>query len=231
MALQKLSDRISYLPPQLDRERPMLAHIRGDRYCLAVDAGYSAKHVAEFYAALDGAGLPRPSFTALTHWHCDHSFGLHAADGVSIACSRSNARLREHALKSRSPGYRDYMVSRDEYFALEYPEDEPVTVVPACLEFESTLRLDLGGVTAELFLTESPHGPDSVCIFVPEERVLFLGDAIYGDPDRGWSFDAERIRALIAAIEATDCDIAVPAHARPHGRDSILRHLRRRLGE
>ena len=73
MELVKLTERICYLPDDPMRERPLLAHIRGERFSLAIDAGYSAEHLAIFYSALDAAGLPGPDFTALTHWHCDHS--------------------------------------------------------------------------------------------------------------------------------------------------------------
>ena len=68
----------------------MLGYIRGERYSLAVDAGNSRRHVEKFYAALDAAELRRPDFTVLTHWHWDHTFGLHAVDGAAIACEATN---------------------------------------------------------------------------------------------------------------------------------------------
>lgn len=229
MPLQKFSDHICFLPTQPKLERPLLAYIRGDRLSLAVDAGYSVRHLSEFYSGLDAAGLPRPDFTALTHWHCDHANALYAASGLGIACGLSNKRLCEHEIKCKEPGYRDYMISRDPFFAAEYPEGEPITVVPAPLEFDGGLALDLGGVTAELFLTEAPHGVDNVCILVREERTLFLGDAIYGDPDTGWGFDPARLEALILSIERADCDTCIASHNSPHGKASMLRLLRRKL--
>lgn len=71
----------------------MLGYIRGERYSLAVDAGNSRRHVEKFYAALDAAELRRPDFTVLTHWHWDHTFGLHAVDGAAIACEATNEML------------------------------------------------------------------------------------------------------------------------------------------
>ncbi len=93
----------------------------------------------------------------------------------------------------------------DPYFSLEYGENEPV---PADIEFADTLTLNLGGVTAQIFCVVSPHTADSVCIHVPEERALFLGDAIYGDFNRGWY---------------------LPSHAHPHTRQEILKYLNRKL--
>lgn len=229
MPLTQLTDKIYYLPHQPDRERPLLAYIRGERRSLAVDAGYSAAHVAEFYSGLDSLGLKRPDFTALTHWHCDHTFGLHAIDGTAIACALSNKRLNEHRLMSLNEGYREYMVSRDHYFGIEYPEGEPIVVLPAPIEYDGRLDIDLGGVHVELFPTVAPHSRDCILALIPEERVLFLGDAIYGDPDDGWSFDHERIKGLIDALEATSFDTCLASHANPHTKASMLRYLYRKM--
>ena len=69
MALIRLTERIWYYPYEEARDRPNLGYIRGDRWSLAVDAGHSDAHVAEFYQALYEAGLPLPKLTVLTHWH------------------------------------------------------------------------------------------------------------------------------------------------------------------
>ena len=66
MPLTQFTDRIYYLPHQPERERPLLAYIHGERYSLAIDAGYSKRHVEEFYAGLDELGFRHPDFTALT---------------------------------------------------------------------------------------------------------------------------------------------------------------------
>lgn len=229
MPLTQLTDKIYYLPQQPERERPLLAYIRGERFALAIDAGYSDVHAAEFYAGLDELELKHPDFTALTHWHCDHAFGLHAIDGVAIACRATNERLREHHLMSLNDGYRDYMVSRDHYFALEYPEGKPIVVEPAPLEYDGSFELDLGGVSVRLFHTQAPHTVDCILALIPEERVLFLGDAIYGDPDAGWSFDKARIKGLIDTLEQTSFDICLASHANPHTKASMLRYLYRKM--
>lgn len=229
MELEKLTERISYLAPQPEREYPLLAHVRGDRFSLAVDAGYSARHLALFYEGIDSAGLKRPDFTVLTHWHCDHSFALHAAAGVGIAFKRTNDKLKEHIVKSTTmPNYREYMMC-DPFYGVEYPEGAPVTVKAAEIEFTDSLTLDLGGVTAQIFHIDSPHTFDAVCVLVPEEKVLFLGDAIYGDYQHDWVMNEPKLRAMIALVESTDCDWCVAGHAKPHSKQTMLRHLTRKL--
>ena len=88
--LKRLTHRIFYLPHEEETDRPALYYIRGDRYSLAVDAGSSDAHRRKFYAALAAAGLRAPDFTAVTHWHWDHSFALHSVPGLTIASAATN---------------------------------------------------------------------------------------------------------------------------------------------
>lgn len=85
MGLNKLTNRIFYLEHELEVDRPMLAYIKGDKWSLAIDAGYSASHVQDFYEAVASEQFKKPDFTVITHWHYDHTFGMHAISGISIA--------------------------------------------------------------------------------------------------------------------------------------------------
>ena len=53
MGLEKLTDRFYFLPHEPEFDRPMLAYVQGDAFSLAIDAGYSASHVKDFYGALE----------------------------------------------------------------------------------------------------------------------------------------------------------------------------------
>ena len=93
MKLIQVTDRIWYFPLDDTKDRPILGYIRGDRFSVAVDAGHSAEHVQEFYAAIKAAGLPLPALTVITHWHWDHTFGMHAVNGLTLANRRTNEHL------------------------------------------------------------------------------------------------------------------------------------------
>ena len=67
MRLNRLTERIWIYPFEKERDRPNLCYIRGDRWSMAVDAGHSDAHVADFYRALEAERLPLPSLTVLTH--------------------------------------------------------------------------------------------------------------------------------------------------------------------
>jgi len=95
MELKKLSEHIWYMPFEEERDRPNLGYVKGKNWSLAIDAGHSASHTKEFYALLEKENLPLPCLTVLTHWHWDHTFGMHAANGLSIANEKTNSHLSE----------------------------------------------------------------------------------------------------------------------------------------
>lgn len=87
----KITDCVYFYPPEDIKDRPMLGYIEGDKYSLAVDGGFSPAHVGEFYEALEHSGLKEPDYTALTHWHWDHTLGLCAVSG-KIICEKKDGR-------------------------------------------------------------------------------------------------------------------------------------------
>lgn len=173
MGLEQLTEHVFYLPHEPETDRPMLAYVRGGRFSLAIDAGYSAAHVGAFYRALSCAGMPEPDFTMLTHWHYDHSFGLHCVHGASFAHWRTNDFLRQEREKARCDGYFTALRREDPFYAREYTAQVDPEIVPAGVSFRDGLRFELGGLAADASHIEAPHSEDCVCIYVPEDRVLF----------------------------------------------------------
>lgn len=237
MSLVRLSERISYLPHVEELDRPVLALVRGDRLALAVDAGYSPRHVADFYRELVSAGLPLPDLTALTHWHWDHSFGMSAVAGLTVARKETNEHLLEaRGILSDPDDPRRADIRSAQGFAEEFPPGEDPVVVTADIEFEDELAIDLGGVTARLIATDAPHTNDSALVYVPEERALFVGDCFCEDYDSGdgpsvCHLDLVRLRALLATIEGLDPapETFVIGHCPPEGPDEFVGYLRELL--
>lgn len=65
MGLKNLTKNIYFLPHEPEVDRPMLAYVKGDKFSLAVDAGYSKKHVQDFYRALRSCDLKEPDLRSL----------------------------------------------------------------------------------------------------------------------------------------------------------------------
>ena len=210
-----------YLPPEPELDRPLLGYIRGDKFSVAIDAGSSGPHVASFYSTLKQEGLPLPSLTVLTHSHWDHSFGLYAIHGLSIANAKTEKYLSEIAEKDKDDLFKSYISEDYSYMRKEYARPENIIVANADIVFDFSLLLDAGNIRIELIHTESPHTDDSTLIYIPSERVLFTGDATSGeilsdsDLETGGIYKEKELEAFIRTLKQINARTIVHSHMGP----------------
>lgn len=238
MTLQRITDRIWYLPHDHFTDRPALYYIRGDRAAMAVDAGASPAHGEAFRKAVQEAGFPLPDYTVLTHWHWDHSFGLCAACGETIATAAARAQLEK---VQGWPWNRPAMHRREETgedIALcnmcimrEYagrPEDITVTLPVTALTEDRTI--DLGGLEARLMCRSSPHSEDSLLVYLPGEKALFAGDADCQDHyHHQGMYEEESLQSWIAFLEGLDHIHHLEGHEAPGSKADVLDDLKQQL--
>ena len=228
MKLERLTERIWVYPYEEERDRPNLSYIRGDRWSLAVDAGHSDSHVREFYQALEDEGLPLPELTVLTHWHWDHTFGMHAIHGLSLANERTNQYLAgfRGRLKEEGPAF---FLEMHESIRREYEGGKPVIVTTADLLFRGEMQLDAGNCPIRVFQAEAPHTDDSTLIFLPEEKFLILGDCTGGTfPD--WSVDQSLADKLAETVRQLGPEICLPGHWTPLTAEAVIDDLINGIG-
>ncbi|MCF7688699.1 MAG: MBL fold metallo-hydrolase [Cephaloticoccus sp.] len=186
-SLHQVSAHVWWFTPESRRDRPSLAVVAGAQESLLLDVGASPRHLAEFMAALDQAGVPSPARAVLTHWHWDHVFGLGGFAGPVIAHRATADRL----MRMQTYDYSDAGLTAQEAEGLEIP------FTTTCMKLELTeaerrslqlrtpeiiiddrLHLDLGGVECELRHVGGDHAPDSVVIHVIQDQLLFMGDCL-----------------------------------------------------
>ena len=224
MKLVKISDHVYYYTFDSNLDRPCLGYIKGDNQSLAVDAGHSSRHVNDFYLALKEEGLPLPDITVLTHWHWDHTFGMHQIHGRSLASNRTDRKLRELEMEM-TPEKKIEFIHSDICIRREYANDLPVCVLPADETFQGSKEIDLGNILVRILEAPSPHTPDTTLVYIPSDKVLFLGDATLGEFPT-WKMDKERVKGLIRVIEEMEIDTCVIGHWFPTSKKEILQELR-----
>jgi glyoxylase-like metal-dependent hydrolase (beta-lactamase superfamily II) len=223
MELKRLSQHIWYMPFEEERDRPNLGYVKGDNYSIAIDAGHSAAHTRQFYDLLEKENLPLPSMTVITHWHWDHTFGMHAVNGLRIANSITNNHLKEYGKKLEKEGTEEFLSMYDA-IRNEYADNLPVIVTLADIVYDLEMTLDLGGCSVKLIQSEAPHTDDSTLVFVPEEKVLFIGDSACGAlPD--WRKDPRLCRKLADSINMLDADTVIDGHWVKQTKDEALNDL------
>ena len=62
----------------------------------------------------------------------------------------------------------------------EYKNVEEIRVIPTTEDIDDQLEIDCGGITCQCIHLLSAHSDDLIIVYIPEEKVLFIGD-IYGD--------------------------------------------------
>ena len=223
MKLERLTERIWIWPYEEERDRPNLGYIRGDRWSLAVDAGHSDHHIQGFYSALKAAGLPLPRLTVLTHWHWDHTFGMHAAHGLCLAGEQTNRHLAAFRSQIEKNGPESFL-SMDDSIRREYKDGKPVIITLADLVFRNKMKMDAGNCPILVFHAEAPHTDDSTLVEVPGEKVLFLGDAdCRSFPDR--IMDPVLAGKLAETVRKKNPEICVPGHWTPLSPDVVIQDL------
>ncbi len=221
MKLNQLSDHVYWLPPDASTDRPVLGVVVGRRGSLLVDAGNSPAHARLLLSEIERLGLASPRFAVLTHWHWDHVFGT-AALALPTFASAETQRIVRHmagldwsdaALEARVAAGEEIEFCRDMIKA-ELPDRRGLVIVPPEIAFTGEVVLDLGGVHCQLIHVGGDHAADSVVVCVPEERALFLSDAIspnlYHRPP---CYTRERVIALFDQLLACPADTYLAGHA------------------
>ncbi|MDL2237812.1 MBL fold metallo-hydrolase [Christensenellaceae bacterium OttesenSCG-928-K19] len=233
MDFTELTKKIYYLTYEEKRDRPVLGYVNGERFSLAVDAGGSPAHANLFYDALYREGLALPEYTAITHWHWDHTFGMCAVSGKTVAHVNTGLRLQkmsgwawsDSAIQERIKTGED-IFHDDVCMQAEYPHPEEICVVLPDILFSDKVLIDLGGVHCHIMKIPSPHSDDTTAILVQEEKVLFLGDATCPDYYNGDVYDRAELNFMIRWLEGCNFDICVLGHCEPISKVELVDYLK-----
>lgn len=236
---KQLTNHIWYQTPVSETDRPIVAVITGDERNLVIDAGNSSRHAALFVDEMEQQGLGKPDLVALTHWHWDHVFGMKQMAVPTIATNRTVDEMRkmmdydwsDEALAERIQQGIEIPFCADA-IKLEFGPTRDIELVLPTIRFTGELEIDLGGVTCLLRQVENDHSPGSALVFVPQDRVLFLGDAMYADIfSAKWNYTVEQTTRLLDVIAEYDADYYVWSHGEAMLKDMfeqevhVLRHI------
>lgn len=242
----KFSDRIYIQPPEHYTDRPNTALIIGDKYTLMFESGNSADNVQLLKDRLAQQNLPQPDFVAISHWHWDHSFGMPAWGVPTIAGSKTNEYLKkvsqwkwdDDSMAERVKTGED-IVFCNEMIKREFADRNSIKVVPADVVFSDRMTIDLGGIEIQLIHCAGPHADDSVLLYIPSEKFVFLGDSngkdLYGQP---WHFDIEHeddfmeetakipydtqlVKEYLALLDTLDFEKCIGGHADIMSREEL----------
>ncbi|MCL4295363.1 MAG: MBL fold metallo-hydrolase [Anaerolineae bacterium] len=247
--MNHISPHIYWLPPDSNTDRPVLGAVAGERATLLVDAGNSPSHARLFLAEVARLQIAPPQFLVLTHWHWDHIFGAATIGLPTLAHEETRRRLVEMAGWDWSDAALDERVAAGleiefcrDMIKTELPDRSDLVLRPPDIAFTDRVELDLGGVSAQLIHAGGDHAADSIIVFIPKDRVVFMSDCLapdlYQQPPR---YTARRLFPLIDQLLGCEANFYLMGHnpepvsraemAAYTGRLKLIGQLVERLGD
>jgi glyoxylase-like metal-dependent hydrolase (beta-lactamase superfamily II) len=227
--INKISDRVYYMPRSEATDRPALGLVCGDKYSLIVDSGNSPSHAREFLAEISMMDIPPVKHLIITHYHWDHVFGLRKMGLSAIAHKNAEQKVLEmQKMKWDDKSLEEYReAGRYSEFTVncikkEIPERDSFVVGDLDIIIEQGIKINLGGISCIVEPVGGDHTDDSLIVYVPEEKVMFLGDCVYGGMYNGeYGYTADKLFPMIQKIEKYEADCYLISHEELYSRAQI----------
>lgn len=218
--LNKLSDTIYYLSNQEDRGRPTLGLVCGDRYSLLIDSGNSPQHAQDFLLEIEKLNVPPVKYVVITHAHWDHFLGMNEFDASVIVNSQTNEKIKEwQSLSLDDRSLQKYVTTNQmspmcrKIIQTDMPNRDSFKLQSPDVVFENALTIDLGNKVCKLERIKSTHTDDSTIIYIPDEKVLFLGDCAYGTTTNAlFHYKQSLLLPMMKDIQKYDAEMFLLGH-------------------
>lgn len=231
--LMQITEHVWYMPREEDHYRPALGYVCSGPKSMVIDTGNSPEHISDMYGYIRSQGMPDPSFSMVTHWHWDHVFGMSSSPAKSLANSLTNERLinmqhwdwSDSALNSRVAAGLE-IPAFAESIRKEVPMRHSFKVTSTDISFDSRINVRLEDLMIELHHVGGPHSEDSTVAFVPQDKVLFLGDCYREDIyTGGGSIRLGELKLLLKRLETFDAEWFVPSHEDPIRKEDFMKKM------
>lgn len=228
---EQITPHVFWLSPNSTTDRPTLGVIAGTRGTLIVDAGNSPAHARHLLDEMSHRGMAASTFVMFTHWHWDHIFGAAEFHAPILAHTETKRVVSEMVGWDWSDAALDERVAQGieiafcrENIIKELPDRSGLELRAPDLGFTDRVELDLGGVTCEIIHVGGDHAADSSIVYVPQDKVVFLGDCLYLDlyrsPNR---YTKTKLYPLIERLLALDAEIYFEGHnPKPTTRQELI---------
>lgn len=228
--LQHLTGHVYAFSDQPEVDRPWIGYVAGRDLALLIDAGNSPDHAAAMQAELAARGLATPDIAVLTHSHWDHSYGLSGWNCKAYAGVQTCELLRRmQDWKWTKEAFEERIAANEiplfckPHMLIEYPNLEGICIRVPENTIEDEMEIPLGDISCRCIPVTSPHTDDCVIYLIPEERVLFIGDA-YCEEVIGtdWIDRPEHRKAFIRKVSSLEFDWCVTGHSGIMTKEEVL---------
>ncbi|MEU2874196.1 MBL fold metallo-hydrolase [Streptomyces olivoreticuli] len=180
-----------------------------DEGVLLIDTCFTERRTARLREEIGRVSAEPVRYLVNTHHHGDHTFG--------------NYQFPEAAVIGH-PHCRQQIISEGlavvPYFdSVEWGD---IRIAPPTICCADRLTLSLGGLTAEVISVAPAHSLGDVVVWLPEQRVLFVGDIVFnGCTPVITDGSLAGMRAALRTLRALRPEVVVPGHG-PLGGPEVL---------
>lgn len=221
---RQISERVWIVPHDRKHVEPTIGFVVTDVSVVVIDGGNSPEHGRRVLKAIrEITDLPI-RYVIATHRHFDHSFGNQVYEAPIIAHTLCRKKLVSNIRTDWSPEkirtwIDSWLLARIP--TLKFEQFEGVKIVLPEITFAKNLQLELGDTLLRLIYLGGGHTHDSIGVHLPNEKVLFLSDALYPNPEG----TVHKLVGLFDRIAQLDVETFIAGHEMPFKRENFaLRH-------
>lgn len=205
----RTSEHVYVIPDGRLNLVPNIGIIVGNRATLVVDAGMGPRNGQVVLRELAKVSKNSDLYFTTTHFHPEHVTGVQAFPGNTRII---RSEVQEQELKQKQPEFISNFSKRTPEIKALLQDVKPRS--PDIL-FDREVKIDLGGVTARVFLVGPGHTRGDTAIYVEEDKLLFTGDVVVNRffpifPDKDAS--GKNWLAVLNQFEALQPLKVVPGH-------------------
>ncbi len=210
--LQKLSDHVyAYVGiknanPSANSFGANAGLVVGEDAALVIDTLVSAKDAKRFLSDIKKVTKKPVKYVVNTHYHLDHAWGNSVfVEKGAVVIAHENSRLA--MVKMEDP------TLHPENYGMTAKDLKGTVLKAPTLTFRDAMQVDLGGIVVALSYPGETHTNGSIFVVIPQESVIFLGDALF---TQYHPFIAEgnykSWKKILTDLEKTPFKILVPGH-------------------
>lgn len=172
---------------------------------MVVDTLISAKKAKEFIKDIRAVSDKPIKYVVNTHYHLDLTLGNSefVKLGAIIIAQRNCS-------KNLTP---DSTLNRAALYGLSGQDMAGTEVMLPSVTFTDRMTIDLGGLRVELIYPGPSHTDGSILVYLPQEKVLFAGDALFTHYHPNLrDADVESWEKVLDFISGLDADKIIPGH-------------------
>ncbi len=219
--LLQVSERVWIVPPQWEYVEPTIGFVLTDESVVVIDSGNSPDHARRALSALRHVTDLPIRYVISTHRHWDHTFGNQIFEAPVIAHAFTKQKMLANMRDDWAP---DHLMTWVSGWVLKMvptlrPEQfEGLRLVLPEITFTGKLELALGNVHFRLLYAGGGHTRDSAIVHLPTEKILFLSDALYPNPEG----KITKLAPLCARLEQLEAEMLIPGHEMPYEREKLM---------